>query len=707
MNSGKPGSRPPPLQLFAIGPPAARVDGAPAPAEVLWRTHFALLIYLALSPGLSRSRAHLMALLWPERTEARARHSLNEALHRLRSCLGAGRLTTDGETVTLSSDGLAVDAWEEDAERKGELLDGFTLDGSQPFDEWVEEERRRRREAALSRLVQQARRRLSEGAPAQAIAIARMARGRDPLNEAAVRVLMEALALAGNSSEALATLRDYRKRLADIAEEPGPELAALADRIRSAPSAAVTAALVAEPALVGRAAALAALTDRLPRPGSIGARVLVVLGDAGQGKSRMLRELDRRATLAAVTVVSARALPSDQGRPGSTLRGLFRGGLLRAPGLVGVDPAHLRRLAGVVPELAERFPPQAAVDDGELGYSLAMVLEAIAEESPLLLLLDDAHLADGASLGVLHVALEQRSGMRVTLALAAAPRDPDGAPELLRLEAETGRGLPGTTVRLAPFGQPELAALVDELAPWAEQGAARERLVRRLAHETSGNPFLAVTLLRGLADVGELQERAAQWPVPSETMDAPLPAGIPQLIQSAVIAQVARLEPPSREILTTIACLGTRVDGPLLAAITGLSQLELAERLTLPERLQLITATEDGYAFPGAVLASVVGHIGITSGRRREIRRRAAELLTLRTDSASRLWRIELLSRLGQRDTLAAEAIELGTRLLDQGDRHGARRAARLVEGPAEAIPEPSRAAWLALRNRLDQEPTR
>ena len=696
---------PPPLQLIAIGPPAARVDGAPAPVEVLWRKHFALLIYLALSPGLSRSRAHLMAMLWPERSGDRARHSLNEALHRLRTCLGPGRLVTEGETVTLSSEDLSVDAWEQEGDTKGEFLEAFTLEGSQPFDEWVESERRRRRDTAVSLLVQQARRLLAGGTPARAVAVARGARGRDPLNEGAVRVLMEALALEGDQGGALAELRDYRQRLAEFSEEPSPALAGLADRIRSGRVSAGSGPAVAVPGLVGMAAALAALSERLPLPGLTPARVLIVLGEGGQGKTRMLQELERRATLAGITVASARALPSDQGRPRSALRGLFRGGLLQAPGLLGVDSAHLRRLASAVPELSERFPPQAPADDGELAYSLAEALEATAEDAPLLLLLDDAHFADGTSLGVLQAALERLADNRVAVALSAAPNDPDSAPELLRLEAETGRGLPGTTVCLGPLGQPEVAALVEQLAPWVE-GAARDRLVRRLVHETSGNPFLVVTLLRALADVADLQERAVAWPVPTETLDAPLPWDVPQLIQSAVLAQVARLEPASRETLAVAASLGTRVDVPLLAAVTGLSELELAERLAMPERLQLIAATEEGYGFPGAVIATVLENIGLTPGRRREVRRRAAELLALRGDASSRLSRLELLARLGQPEALAAEAIELGEALLDQGDRHGARRVVKLIAGPAGSVPEQSRTAWLALRNRLDGEST-
>jgi DNA-binding SARP family transcriptional activator len=695
----------PALDIVAIGPPTARIDGAPAPAEVLWRKHLALLVYLAHSPGLSRSRAHLLALIWPESPEARARHSLNEALHRLRNHLGVGRLITEGETVTLSREGLSVDAWVEEAHQRGEFLEGFSLGDSQPFDEWIESQRRQRRDAAIPALIAQARGLVTAGTPARAVSVARSARERDPLNAAALQILMEALALSGNHSAALAELRDYRRRLEAIGEKPGPALDGLAQRLTTGSAIAAAGPGMVRPTLVGRATVLAALNESLPAPGSK-PRVLILLGEPGQGKTRMLEELELRATLAAITVARTRALPSDQGRAGSALRGLFRGGLLQAPGLVGAAPAQLARLASTVPELAERFPPPAEIDQGELAFALAQVLEAIAEETPVLLLLDDAQLADGASIGVLQVALARLSGVPVTLALAASPHDPDSAPELLHLQAETGRQLQGTTVGLTPLTQDELALLVEELAPWAREEPARDRLVRRLAHETLGNPFLAVTLLRGLADVAALRADAVVWPVPTQTLSEPFPMHIPQLIQGAVLEKVTRLDAAARELLGIAACLGKQVDVDLLSGVTGLSEEELAARLAVPEHLQLIAATDEGYGFPGAVVAAVLQMVGLTPGRRREFRRRAAALLAQRSDLASQLWRLELLAKAGRRETLAAEAIGLGETLLDRGDRHGARRAVGLIGESEEAVPEASREMWLALRKRLDGDPT-
>jgi len=113
-------------------------------------------------------------------------------------------------------------------------------------------------------------------------------------------------------------------------------------------------------------------------------------------------------------------------------------------------------------------------------------------------------------------------------------------------------------------------------------------------------------------------------------------------------------------------------------------------------------ATAQGYGFPGVIVAAVLKHVGLTSGRRREVRRRAAELLAQRGDSGSRILRLELLAQSAPLDAIAAEAIALGEALLDQGDRHGARRVVGLLTGASEAVPESSRESWHALRNRLD-----
>src|SRR2546422_7674140 len=74
-----------------LGPARVTVDGADAPPELLWRKHLALLVYLARSPRKSRTREHLVGLLWSDRDEKQARHSLSEALRVLRRVVGGAR----------------------------------------------------------------------------------------------------------------------------------------------------------------------------------------------------------------------------------------------------------------------------------------------------------------------------------------------------------------------------------------------------------------------------------------------------------------------------------------------------------------------------------------------------------------------------------------------------------------------------------------
>ena len=80
------------ISCRALGPIDVSIDGVPAPPELLWRKHVALLLYLLRSPRRTRGREHLIGLLWPDSPEAKARQSLNEALRILRSTCG-------GETV--------------------------------------------------------------------------------------------------------------------------------------------------------------------------------------------------------------------------------------------------------------------------------------------------------------------------------------------------------------------------------------------------------------------------------------------------------------------------------------------------------------------------------------------------------------------------------------------------------------------------------
>src|SRR5438552_18047887 len=136
-----------------LGPVRVSVAGTDAPPELLWRKHVALLVYLARSPRKSRTREHLTGLLWSDRDERQARHSLSEALRVLRRALGDERLVADGDQVRLAAYAVTRDCdrfgelcgggdWATAAELvDGEFLEGLAIPEANDFENWLTAER--------------------------------------------------------------------------------------------------------------------------------------------------------------------------------------------------------------------------------------------------------------------------------------------------------------------------------------------------------------------------------------------------------------------------------------------------------------------------------------------------------------------------------------------------------------------------------------
>ena len=221
-----------------------KLGGQPPPANVLWRKHLALLVYLALSPERTRARDHLLGLLWPEKPQQQARHSLNEAVRRLRTSLGPERLMSRGETLTLSDVALTVDALafqasvaarpgEAAALLRGDFLEGLHLDDAPAFEEWAAREAGGFRARGAAVLVAAGDDALAGGEPGEAEECARRALALDVHGEPGVRLLMRVRAVRGDVSGALAAFHDFTTRLAaELDEPPSSELSALADRVR-------------------------------------------------------------------------------------------------------------------------------------------------------------------------------------------------------------------------------------------------------------------------------------------------------------------------------------------------------------------------------------------------------------------------------------------------------------------------------------------
>jgi len=549
------------LALRCLGPPSVRLDGHDAPPDVAWRKHLALLVYLALSPDTTRARSHLVGLLWAESPEDKARRSLNEAVRRLRTALGEGRLLNRGDGLQLSTDGLDLDVREFESLcadgqlralelLRGDFLEGFHVDEAPAFDAWMEAERARLREAARHLVVARAEEQLAVNRYVEARALARRALSLDPYSDAALSLAMRSAALEGDPASGVALYEEFAERLErDLGGRPSPQLSALATRIREnkwpRPHGRHPER---EPPLIGRRDAHGRLFAELERVPREGAACLVIAGEPGSGRTRLLDACAERLALAGVRVAVARILESDHDAPWSTLRVLMRGGLLEAQGIAATDHLGLRLLAGIVPELATRVEPAEARDVAQVSDALASLLRAVAEEEPVALLLDDAQWADGATLAALRASWARAQQAPLALVLTLDP-SLDPSPELQGLTGSVGREVRGTSIRLEPLATDEIVALTEAIAPWCIIKDDRERLARRVSQESGGNPLLAVTLLRDLGASAPERRGPVEWPRAGATYDSTLPVQISAVVRSAITGRVARLDEDALAVL--------------------------------------------------------------------------------------------------------------------------------------------------------------
>lgn len=700
----------PHLELRCFGSPTARLGGEAPPQVVLWRKHLALLIYLALSPDRTRSRSHLQGLLWPEKSDLHARHSLNQAVKLLREQLGTERLISQGESLTLSDAALAVDALQFDglAEReadqampllRGEFLEGFAVDDAPAFEEWAANERARLRMRSAATLVAAGEKALTALRYLEAMDLARRALALEPYTEPAVGLLMRAAALSGDIASSLAAFKEFETRLAaQVGEQPSRDLQGLANRVRSMRYKRFAPIRTdEEPPLVGREEVFREAFALVDAGIHRGPRTLLVTGDPGTGRTRLLAECAERAALAGAVIVAARPLESDQDLPWSTLRALLHAGLFKAPGSAATDPAAYGTLAA----LEATSPPDAT----SLAAAVTSLLRTVAEEQALAIVVDDAHFSDGQSLAALGGAVSGLNDNPIVLLISSLHTWADAPRELLQLRGTIGRSVRGAVMRIENFSDGEARELVHKCSPWCQSDTERDRLARRLFFETGGNPFLLATLLRGLADAAPLRKQVLNWPSPGSTSESQWPISVPSLARRAIMARVAGLDEDSARVLQA-ACVGSQaVDVALVAALTGRPRGTVEDQLGVLERHRFVTFDGERYVIAAPVIADVVRSEALLPGELRTLRSRAIALLQSHEDLESRLVRAQLLAATSPGSSACDEALAVAHSALAAGSARMARRALVAVERCLPASDETGRRKLAEMRAALPRDP--
>lgn len=214
-------------------------DDDPVRSVLAQRKRVALLAHLALAaPGSLRSRDTLLALFWPEYDSHRARKSLNQAVYYLRRSLGPETVVTRGEELGVDRERLWCDAaafqaaleegrLEEALEHyRGELLEGFHVDGCPAFERWLHAERRELTERAVVACRRLGATHVTGDHPVEAVRWLRRAAQLAPYDEGVCRELMEGLVRAGDRTGAVRAYEAFEARVTDELQiAPSEELA--------------------------------------------------------------------------------------------------------------------------------------------------------------------------------------------------------------------------------------------------------------------------------------------------------------------------------------------------------------------------------------------------------------------------------------------------------------------------------------------------
>jgi DNA-binding SARP family transcriptional activator len=624
-----------------LGPVELLVDDGPAPAELLWRKNLALLVYLARSPKRARSRDHLTGLLWGDKPESAARHSLNEAVRVLRKYATPGGLESDAGQVRLSPEAVQidVDGFEERVGREdwagaselvvGEFMEGFGVPGCSEFEDWLYGERMLWRERSVDVLVRRAAQLLNAGELGQAAVVAHRALAIDPTSAAAAKTAMRSLAMAGDRAGALAVYEAFVKCLEEeVGIEPDEDVSSLAELVRRERTwklperltvGGVAGAESRRAPLVGRETELAQLIDAWTGCRTTGRAVLaLVFGEPGTGKTRLAEELLARARLDGALTVTARSVEADLGDGWSGALALARALPLDAPGLDRAPATALATLARHLPEWKERFGRQGKRkgEEPNPGRAFADVVSAVATEQPVFLFLDDAHWLDHDTLLTVAGLLRDLEALPLCVTIAAAAY-PD-RPELEELRARIGRDLAGVCIRLRPLSAGAIRALARWALPMYEE-VELDRVTRRVSTDSAGLPLLAVELLHAVALGLDLHSTRGAWPEPLRTLDQTLPGGLPDAVVAAVRVGFRRLSKDAQSTLAAASVLADRVDAAALRRATGLDQEPLAAALDELEWQRWLTAEPRGYAFVARIVREVVARDMLTPGQRQRI----------------------------------------------------------------------------------------
>jgi class 3 adenylate cyclase/tetratricopeptide (TPR) repeat protein len=317
--------------------------------------------------------------------------------------------------------------------------------------------------------------------------------------------------------------------------------------------------------------------------------------------------------------------------------------------------------------------------------AVSSFLASASRDAPIVLVVDDLHWADTATLLLLKHIVTVGEPMRVVIIATYRHSELSTTHPLTATLAALRREAAVHRVRLAGLEDSDVVALMEALAGHGIEGGAVE-LAHALRRETDGNPFFVNELLRHLAEVGAIrQDDVGHWEGSSGLDTTNLPDGVREVISY----RVGRLGDAAQRILTAAAVIGRDFDVDLLAGVTERSEDEVLDVIEEGVAAALLTElTPDRFSFAHALVQHSL-YEDTPAGRRRRLHLRIAETL-------EEMYGANPGDRIGEiaRHWLEATRLVDATRAMSYARKAGESALERLA--PEEAITWFSRAIEVA-----------
>jgi DNA-binding SARP family transcriptional activator len=567
-----------PLALNFLGDLSVTRQGELLPLPPSRKTR-ALLAYLALNPRSFR-RDYLCELLWevPDDPRGSLRWSLSK-LRRLVDDADCQRIVADRSHVSFAAEGVSIDAL---ALRALIAKDLSTI----PLDDaWCVAEREHTTRAQTALLTEIVQRR--QDAPEDALPFARSLATIAPYSESDRASLIRLLVATGRTEEAKQQYALGARMLQEAGAQPTGALARALESARAAAEPAATgrsapaerrAKRIASDAaeVFGRRAELLQLAGTIESAieGSE-ARVLLLRGEPGIGKSRLLRAAADFASRAGAWVLEACAYESESIRPFA----------------IWIDA--LRQASAE--DAARIFGVREGDNRERLLAGLSDLLGTRARGQPVVLLFDDLQWCDESSATALHYVMRTNRQMPVVAIVAARESEIQDNSACQQALAGIRHSRLLTEIALEPLSTDAVRQLIETQAPGVDS--------KRLAAECGGNPLMAIELAR-----------------------AELSGDEGLSLRELIRERLARLDVDAAELIRWAALLAPRVDIAMLERLTGTDAAAIGRALELAEQQGILQPSEAGYRFSHALVAQCV-YSDISPARRRLMHRRVAELL--------------------------------------------------------------------------------